>query len=151
MTGKQLAFTLLTVVDGTGTNYTNPWIISQLFYLRGAIRENPRHYSTSTVLGSTISEACHARKCTSIDTFEPVDAALPATITARIKDRQMGESVTRVRMFLVTENEKDRDKSAKFQKEDRAAIYYLQQENDEAHQFIESLRKEKGRANIRII
>lgn len=81
---------------------------------KGAIRQHPRHCSTSTVLGLTISEACHARKCTSNNTFEPVDAALPATITARIKDRQMGESVTRVRKFLVTENEKDRDKSAKF-------------------------------------
>ena len=58
MTGKQLAFTLLTIVDGTGTIYTNPWVIPQLFYLSGAIRENPRHYSTSTVSGSTKSEAC---------------------------------------------------------------------------------------------
>jgi len=63
----------------------------------------------------------------------------------------MGESVTRVRKFLVTENEKDRDKSAKFQKEDRAAIYFLQQENDEAHQFIESLRKGEDEVIMKII
>jgi len=52
---------------------------------------------------------------------------------------------------MVMEPKKDLDEATKLKAEFRAGVHSLQQENIEVYQLIESLRKKKDEANVKIV